>query len=268
MLKQENVCVETESAERGMKGVAAENGAVEGVGSAALGKFKDVNALLQAYQSLQAEFTRRSQRLKRLEQEAEKRGAASAEAEQTAETASEGEGSSPAATASCPDFGMEASVQTGAKTERENLEQDGSHSGGENTVNADMGGAFVQPSGEENALESNRTGDERAQNTETDLQESEALETRVSSQGASGQGSAATFYQNANDPDELYARASANESVRLRIVGDYLSSIQKGGAPLMRGGTQTAPIGRARAETIAEAGRRALTWLREKGRQK
>ena len=36
-------------------------------GSADLGKFKDVDALLQAYHSLQAEFTRRSQRLKRYE---------------------------------------------------------------------------------------------------------------------------------------------------------------------------------------------------------
>ncbi len=34
-----------------------------------LGKFKDVNALLHAYNSLQAEFTRRSQRLKELERE-------------------------------------------------------------------------------------------------------------------------------------------------------------------------------------------------------
>lgn len=32
-----------------------------------LGKFKDVNALMQAYNSLEAEFTRRSQRLKQLE---------------------------------------------------------------------------------------------------------------------------------------------------------------------------------------------------------
>jgi hypothetical protein len=35
--------------------------------AALLGKFKDVDALLQAYNSLQAEFTRRSQRLKELE---------------------------------------------------------------------------------------------------------------------------------------------------------------------------------------------------------
>lgn len=35
--------------------------------AAELGKFKDVKALLDAYNSLQAEFTRRSQRLKELE---------------------------------------------------------------------------------------------------------------------------------------------------------------------------------------------------------
>lgn len=36
-------------------------------GAAGLGKFKDVDALLEAYSSLEAEFTRRSQRLKELE---------------------------------------------------------------------------------------------------------------------------------------------------------------------------------------------------------
>ena len=38
---------------------------------AALGKFKDVDALARAYESLQSEFTRRSQRLKELERQAE-----------------------------------------------------------------------------------------------------------------------------------------------------------------------------------------------------
>ena len=36
--------------------------------AAALGKFKSVDALMAAYQSLEAEFTRRSQRLKELEE--------------------------------------------------------------------------------------------------------------------------------------------------------------------------------------------------------
>ena len=43
--------------------------------SAVLGKFKDVDALAQAYNALQAEFTRRSQRLKELERKTENQNA-------------------------------------------------------------------------------------------------------------------------------------------------------------------------------------------------
>jgi hypothetical protein len=43
-----------------------------------LGKFKDVDALLQAYNSLQAEFTRRSQRLKELENKTDRNNPSSA----------------------------------------------------------------------------------------------------------------------------------------------------------------------------------------------
>ena len=47
----------------------ADTAEAEGVNAAAdLGKFKDVQALLSAYESLEAEFTRRSQRLKELEE--------------------------------------------------------------------------------------------------------------------------------------------------------------------------------------------------------
>ena len=45
---------------------AKENGALT-----VLGKFKDVSALVRAYESLQAEFTRRSQRLRQLEKASE-----------------------------------------------------------------------------------------------------------------------------------------------------------------------------------------------------
>ncbi len=45
--------------------------AEEEKGGTVLGKFKDVNALAEAYSALQAEFTRRSQRLRALEKEAE-----------------------------------------------------------------------------------------------------------------------------------------------------------------------------------------------------
>ncbi len=54
-----------------------------------LGKFRDVRALLDAYNSLEAEFTRRSQRLKELEK-AEKEEPAPATAD-TAETSPQGQ---------------------------------------------------------------------------------------------------------------------------------------------------------------------------------
>lgn len=41
--------------------------AAENVAASALGKFKDVKTLMKAYSDLEAEFTRRSQRLKELE---------------------------------------------------------------------------------------------------------------------------------------------------------------------------------------------------------
>lgn len=64
MTGEENVCGGKEGTER-----AAE---AEGKnGSAVLGKFRDVNALAEAYGALEAEFTRRSQRLRELEKRAE-----------------------------------------------------------------------------------------------------------------------------------------------------------------------------------------------------
>jgi hypothetical protein len=59
---KENVC-ENGKAEQ----VAEAKEVKKEKGSTAFGKFKDANALLEAYESLEAEFTRRSQRLKELE---------------------------------------------------------------------------------------------------------------------------------------------------------------------------------------------------------
>lgn len=70
----EEVKENIETAENLTDAAAAEQGAEaqakEGSATAEnLGKFKSVDALLRAYNSLQAEFTRRSQRLKELEKE-------------------------------------------------------------------------------------------------------------------------------------------------------------------------------------------------------
>ncbi|MGN1235292.1 MAG: hypothetical protein ACI4U2_04885, partial [Christensenellaceae bacterium] len=46
-----------------------------------LGKFKDVQALMSAYRALEAEFTRRSQKLRELESALEKKESASTQAD-------------------------------------------------------------------------------------------------------------------------------------------------------------------------------------------
>lgn len=62
--------------------VAADTVETEGKeAAAALGKFKDVKTLMKAYSDLEAEFTRRSQRLKELEKE--NKAAAAPEGEKT-----------------------------------------------------------------------------------------------------------------------------------------------------------------------------------------
>ena len=67
--KEENVRAEAPGA-----GHAAE--AEEKRGPALLGKFRSADALAEAYSALEAEFTRRSQRLRELERRAENPGGA------------------------------------------------------------------------------------------------------------------------------------------------------------------------------------------------
>ena len=55
--------LKNEQTEQQAHTAAAEENKGEESGNVSLGKFKDVNALLSAYNSLQAEFTRKSQKL-------------------------------------------------------------------------------------------------------------------------------------------------------------------------------------------------------------
>lgn len=60
-------------------------------GGVSLGKFKDAASLLKAYESLEAEFTRRSARLKELEREAESRTRKEGSSDPSAESLAVGE---------------------------------------------------------------------------------------------------------------------------------------------------------------------------------
>ena len=171
MTGEENVCVGKEGTER-----AAE---AEGKnGSAVLGKFRDVNALAEAYGALEAEFTRRSQRLREPEKP-------------TAQAEEAGTGKS------------------SPSSERE-------------------GPAL--PSDLSEHLRQERTKEESARDT---------------------------------DENELYEAARRCEGVRLKIVGDYLSSLKGAEAPLMKGGTGTLAVSPAKPKSISEAGNMALRYFKK-----
>lgn len=190
--------------------------------SAALGKFKDVDALLKAYDCLQAEFTRRSQRLKELERAAENSAngnAATLGAEKLRKRAAE------------------------RKAEEEKFDE------------------FVSE------LESSEASP--AQEAEPAKQDKVCLEKVCEETGG-----AAAIQENVSSVEarrehvelssrELYEKASRDEEVRLKIIGEYLSSIGRAGVPLTfgGGGALTAPT--RKAKTIDEAGNMALRWFQK-----
>ena len=68
-MEKDNVVVEEQVKTEREEMISGVENAKDGKGSAVLKKFKDENALSQAYGALEAEFTRSSQRLKALERE-------------------------------------------------------------------------------------------------------------------------------------------------------------------------------------------------------
>lgn len=181
--------------------------AQEGNGSAGLGKFKSVDALLQAYESLQAEFTRRSQRLKQLERETENR------------TGGQGE-----------DAGAEKLRKLAEHRKAEEAEFD--------SFVAELEERAVSPVPE--------TAEEEAGNGPFVAESREAQP--LSS-------------------DMLYQKAVGDESVRLKIIGEYLSSLGKTGVPLMRGGAGTLVAPPVKPKSVEEAGSMALRFFKNDGVQ-
>lgn len=168
-------------------------------GATDLGKFKDVDALMKAYNALQAEFTRRSQRLRAME------NAVDNSIVQKEEVTAEKTG------------GLIAPVSA----ENEPTVADKAHSGGEKI----------------SAVEQGDTGAATAEQ----------------------QTPVVSMEQNSN---ELYEAAAKDETVRKRIIGEYLSSLQGANAPLMRGGTGVPAVTRKKATNFTEAGKMALHFFK------
>ncbi len=195
--------------------------------STVLGKFKDVDALARAYGSLQAEFTRRSQRLKELERQAEN---LRAEAEASgAEKLRKNAEARRAETKKFDEFVRETEKGPEAKQPLETVEQ--------NTPKL-------------SAVHAHGYGF----TAETD---EDALKGREAAPSVAMSGDP-TF-----SSEDLYERAKADEKVRLKIIGEYLASLKKPNAPLTVGGAGTLAAPPMRARSIGDAGNMALSYFKK-----
>lgn len=190
--------------------------------SATLKKFKDVNALAAAYSSLEAEFTRRSQKIKRLEKLlAEGKDEEIANAEKQTEE-----------------------ILTSPDTE--------------NLSVAEKTASEVSPSAE--SVEESSGEKETATVKEELLPQSGVanLSGTVTGVGVDTPSSVGL------SKERLYELATNNEAVRLQIIGDYLSSLSKSDAPLMRGGKGTMASPVEKAKSISQAGVMALDYFKKR----
>ncbi len=206
--------------------------------STVLGKFKDVDALARAYESLQAEFTRRSQRLRALEKEAEnfkglEETTGAEKLRRAAKTRRE----------AAKEFdAFVAEVSCSAQKEKPDLLDSPS------VGNAEGGGETERERVKARAVSASSVMEEKA----------------PSKVGYGGRCSSAV--QSEGEPvsgEELYKRASDNEEVRLRIVGEYLRSLGKNQAPISGGGAGLAVTPPSRARTVGQAGDMALQYFRK-----
>ena len=231
-MKEENVMQEqffvAEQTEEGQTRAADRNGGMKEVTdgekansvSATLKKFKDVNALAAAYSSLEAEFTRRSQKIKRLEKLLTERD--------------DEEG-----------VGAEKQSPETVVATTENLQKT------EETVQE------VSPQVE--GVEESSVEQETATVQEKILPQSGAVNSvgTVTGVGVDTPSSVEL------SKERLYELATNNEAVRLQIIGDYLSSLSKSDAPLMRGGKGTTASPVEKAKTISQAGVMALDYFKK-----
>lgn len=224
-------------------------------------KFKDVDALVRAYSSLQAEFTRRSQRLKELEKKAE-----NLETEEGVKA----------------DSGVEKLRKNALLHKEENQQftdfvaetlQKNRSSTKDGASDFTPDSIEVQPSKEEDLQDdSTQNGDTMVEMN--DLQKAEELENR----GKKGMEAVSASMRNVGEEERenrpereetaesfetLYERASKNEQVRLRIIGEYLSSLGKPSVSLMAGSMGVLTTPPKRAKDIRDAGNMALMYFKK-----
>lgn len=245
-MEKDNVYEETTLTE---EVAAAKNGEEA---STVLGKFKDVDALARAYSSLQAEFTRRSQKLKELEKDAEawkrKNGAEELGVEKLRQNAR-------AHRAAAKEF--DEFLSNIGKPIVEN---------GEKVV--DTLEPAIADNDAEKALE--ETVVSKRQSTEkTDEMEKkegfdgqDCIKNDVKSVGVKE--TSVALGEESLTSEKLYEKVCLDENVRLRIIGEYLSSLGKNNAPLTLSGVMAPLTPPKRAQSIGVAGSMALQYFKER----
>ena len=239
MVEKENVYAENDKTEEIAE--AKEEEKQEKEASTVLGKFKDVDALARAYSALQAEFTRRSQRLKALEKLAENFNA-----------------------------GEQNAVDSGVEKLRKNAQARREAAKKFDAFVAEVGKAHPDTT----ALEPEKAEKPFLYEAENLCVESSDTDGQASLPTAeSGKATAeaalpvAKSGETAYSADALYAQVKRDAGVRLKIIGEYLESIGKSGAPITTGRMGTLASPPVRARSIGDAGDMALQFFKKKPAQ-
>ena len=195
-----------------------------------LGKFRSVDALLRAYEALQSEFTRRSQRLKELEREADNSS--------DSEKGGRGE-------------------KNGVEKLRKNAAQKREEAKDFHSFVSELEAVRAQ---------TEKTPKTQAEQPEIPIKNELGQDVTESGNGieqtnakpsvAGGRG------EELLSDDALYELVKKDEKVRLKIIGEYLTSIGRSGAPLMKGGAGTLVAPPLKPKTIDEAGNMALRFFK------
>ncbi len=246
--KKENVYEGTVGTEQGENEGARVETEMARQGSAVPEKFADVDALVRAYESLQAEFTRRSQRLRELERATEnlenrKEKRAESGAEKLRKNSAERRKEAKAFDEFIADTGASFSEKRLEKPEREGLDP-----------------TAFEVVGLEEKCEGFDVG-EGLENAKADAPSVVKTETAESVDCANV--SAVTGNLEGISADELFERANRDENVRLKIIGEYLASLRKPNAPLATGGVGTLTAPPKKIVSIGDAGAMALSYFKK-----
>jgi len=291
MKTEENVCVETSQTEEIAAAKTGEREEKIGLkdASTVLGKFKDVDALARAYGALEAEFTRRSQRLKELERETEnfrgKRNGEGSGVEKLRKNAAVKRAQARAFDA----FVAEVNDAAKGKNVASAVEKDARKPVGEGCENAgesdvDVENAAVGLVMESGVKEGNGAAVDTAMDTAMDTAvdtadedtvlttEAQKTEDRTATGNVDGTlqedvlKETASVAENGTETlsaEELYAQAVKNEDVRLKIIGEYLVSLGKSGAPVTASGLGAIAAPPLKARTVGDAGVMALRYFKK-----